>query len=113
MSKTGPDVVSDEGLRELVSLGYQVMVVCLKPVLRKDGIYYGLWGIRCMSMDGKSDKVLIAARKDEHGDRPRLFKTLTGLVGFLLGLGFRTITIPMDEGARVGHNLLHHGPEPL
>ncbi len=113
MVKLGPDVVSEDGLRELLSLGYQLMVVCLKPVERKQGIYIGLWSIRCVSMDGKSDKVLVVARRDEHGDRPRVFKTINGLVGFLLGLGFRTISIPMDPGARVAHTLAHHGPYPI
>lgn len=112
-SKLGPDVVSDEGLRELVGVGYQVLVICLEPAIRKDGVFYGLWGIRCISADGKVDRLLVTApRRDRGGDRARTFKTLTGLVAYLLGLGIRTVTLPLEQGGRAGHYLAHHGPRP-
>lgn len=112
MQKLGPDVVSEEGLRELLGLGYQIVVACSKSPTRKAGVWYGLWHIKCVSIDGQSERILVTFRRDaEAGDKPRGFKTLNGLVGFLHGLGFRTITLPMEEGGRVSHNLPHHGPK--
>lgn len=110
----GPDVVSDEGLRELVGLGYRIEVVCLGPAERRDGgVWYGLWGIRCVSVDGLVDRVLVAARPDKvhGGDRPRTFRTLAGLVGFLHGLGLRTISIPFEVGGRTLHDPMEQGPQ--
>lgn len=101
----GPDLVSEEGLRELVRLGHQVVVICLESAERRGSTWYGLWGIRCVSRDGSSDRVLVTYRRDkEHGgERPRTFRTLSGLVGFLYDLGFRTLSLPFNAGERVAH----------
>ena len=111
----GPDVVSDEGLRELLGEGHRVAVVCLEPVERRGGVWYGLWGIRSVSEDGRSVRVLVAARRDrERGsDRPRTFRTLTGIAGFLHGLGFPVISIPFVAGEEAVHVLDPSRPRAL
>lgn len=110
MSKLGPDVVSEEGLRELLGLGHQAMVVCVEAPKLKHNVWYGTWIIRCVSLDGQADRLLVTfRRKATDEDRPRTFQTLNGLVNFLHGLGFRTLLVPMEEGARTCHNLAHHG----
>lgn len=114
MPKQGPDVVSEEGFRELLSLGYQAVAVCSEPPERRAGVWYGLWHILCVSLDGQSEKILVTFRTGKDGsDKPREFKTVTGLISFLYGVGIRSVTIPMEPGARVAHNLLHHGSKPL
>ena len=106
--------MSEEGLRELLSIGYQAVAVCSGPPTRRAGVWYGLWHMLCVSLDGKSEKILVTFRKDDDGgDKPREFKTATGLISFLYSLGIRTITLPMEPGARVAHNLLHHGTKRL
>lgn len=110
MSKLGPDVVSEEGLRELLGLGHQAMVVCVEAPRLKHNVWYGTWILRCVSLDGKADRLLVTFRRRVTDEiRPRTFQTLNGLVNFLHALGFRTLLIPMEEQARTCHNLAHHG----
>lgn len=110
MARWGPDIVSEGGLRELIGQGHQIRVVCLEPVVRKDGIFYGLWGIRCISIDGCIDRVLVAHRRYASDlDRPRTFSTLTGIVGFLYGLDLRLVSVPMEQGLQASLSLAHHG----
>lgn len=110
----GPDVVSDEGLRELVGQGHLVEVVCLEPAERRGGVWYGLWGIRSVPPDGGSARILVAWRHDKGRgvDRPRTFRTLTGLAGFLRGLGFPVVSIPFEAGGEVRHALGGPGARP-
>ena len=111
----GPDVVSDEGLRELLDQGHHVEVVCLEPAERRGDVWYGLWGIRSVSPDRQSSRVLVAARrdKDHGGDRPRTFRTLTGIAGFLRGLGFPVVSIPFEAGGEAVHAPDPSGPRPV
>lgn len=111
----GPDVVSDEGLRELLVQGHHVEVVCLEPAERRGGVWCGLWGIRSVSLDGQSVRVLVAARrdKDRGRDRPRTFRTLTGVAGFLHGLGFPIISVPFEAGGEAVHALDPPEPRPV
>ena len=105
-----PGSIHDEKFRELVRYGYQVVVVCLKTPFQRAGVFHGLWGIRCVSADGRTERVLVVARGGPGGPRPRTYKTLAGMVAFLLTLGFVTVSIPMVEGGRVLLNLANHGP---
>ena len=110
MPELGPEVVSEEGLRDLLVIGYQAVVVCLETPSWKQRVWYGLWVIRCVSLDGKSDRILVTVRRSkDDGDKPRTFRTVNGVFNFLHTLGFRTITIPMEQGGSVAHNLAHHG----
>ena len=110
MPNQGPDVVSEEGLRELLSRGHQAVVVCSETPRQKAYFWHGQWHILCASLDGQSERLLVSARRDaKGGDKPREFKTANGLISFLHDLGFRMVMVPMEEGGRIGHNLLHHG----
>ena len=111
MPNQGPDVVSEEGLRELLNRGYQAVVICSEVPVQKAYFWHGLWHILCISLDGQSERLLVSARRDaEGGDKPREFRTANGLISFLHSLGFRSVMVPMEEGGRLSHNLLHHGP---
>lgn len=111
MLNKGPDVVSEDGLRELLSLGHQAVVICSEAPVQKSYFWHGLWHIVCVSLDGRSERLLVSARRDAQGSvKPREFRTVNGLISFLHGLGVRMVTVPMEEGGRVGHTLLHHGP---
>lgn len=110
MPDKGPDVVSDDGLRELLSLGHQAVVICSEAPVQKSYFWHGLWHVLCVSLDGQSERLLVSARRDAQGSvKPREFRTVNGLISFLHGLGFRMVTVPMEDGGRVGHTLPHHG----
>lgn len=110
MSKLGPDVVSEEGLRELLGLGHRAMVVCVEPPCLKHNVWYGTWILRCVSLDEEADRLLITFRRRVTDEvRPRTFQTLNGLVNFLHALGFRTIHVPMEIDGRTCHDLGQHG----
>lgn len=114
MPNLGPDLVSEEGLRELLGLGHHAVVVCSKEPARKVNVWYGLWHILCVSPDGRTERILVSSRRDADGaDRPRPFKTANGLLSFLHSLGLRTLTVPMEPGSRAGHDLAHHGQRAL
>ena len=111
----GPDVVSDEGLRELLGQGHHVEVVCLEPAERRSGgVWYGLWGIRSVSPDGQSVRILVATprARDRGLGRPRTFRTLNGIAGFLRGLGFPVLSIPFEAGGEAAHVLDPSGAHP-
>ena len=106
------EAVYEEKFRELVKYGHQVMVVCLRTPIRRAGVFHGLWDIRCVSADGRDEQVLVVARQELGGPRPRTFKTLAGIVSFLLTLGLVAVSVPMVEGGRVFLSLVTHGPLP-
>ena len=107
------DVAYERDFRELVNYGYQVMVECLQTPVQRAGVFHGTWDIRCVSADGRTEKVLVVARKGPDGPQPKHYKTLAGFVAFLLDLGFEVVSAPMVEGGRVLLNLANHGPKRL
>ena len=60
---------------------------------------------------GAGNAEAVDDRDAEGGDKPREFKTANGLISFLYDLGFRSVMVPMEEGGRLSHNLLHHGQQ--
>lgn len=112
MPSQAPDVVGEEDLRECLGRGYQAVVICTEAAVQKAYFWHGVWHILCVSLDGRSERLLVSARRDaEGGTNPREFCTANGLVSFLYGLGFRVVLVPMEEGSRPSHNRPHHGPK--
>ncbi len=110
MPNQEPDVIGEEELRERLGRGYQAVVLCVETPMQNAYFWHGVWHILCVSLDGRSERLLISARRDAKGGaKAREFRTANGLVSFVYGLGFRTVMVPMEEGGRLSHNLLHHG----
>lgn len=92
-----PNVVSENGLRRDIGLGWDVEVVARQDAEKRSYNWYGEWTIRCISPDGKQEKHLITARNDLEF---RVFKTANAVISFLHDLGFSRATLPLREGGR-------------
>lgn len=92
-----PNVVSEEGCRQLVDTGWQMEVICIQSAEKRQAMYYGRWAIRVVSPDGRYERTLVTARKNME---KRLFKTINGLVSFLEDFRVKAPHIPLVEGMR-------------
>lgn len=106
LEKEAPNVVTEAGFRELIESGYHVEVVCKEDAYRKNSVWHGLWVLRAVNDEG-IEKQLVTARARTGGDfiRVRTFKTVTGLVSFLVGVGFSIVAFPVYEGQRWTYTL--------
>ena len=101
-----PNVVTEARFRELVESGYSAEILCQESAHKKGPSYYGIWIMRAVSEDGV-EKLLVTARtRTTHNDiKIREFKTITGVVSFLVGIGFSHADVPLEEGQRTTHKL--------
>jgi hypothetical protein len=101
-----PNVVTEARFRELVESGYSAEILCQESAHKKGPSYYGIWIMRAVSNDGV-EKLLVTARtRTTHNDiKIREFKTITGVVSFLVGIGFSHADVPLEEGQRTTHKL--------
>ena len=102
-----PNVITEQGLRELVEKGHTVEVLCQTDPERKGPSWYGLWIMRRVGADGK-EKLLLTARTrlTQNAIKVREFKTATGVISFLVGAGFSEASIPMKNGEKTSHRLV-------
>ena len=101
LAKEAPNVVTEAGFKDLIESGYHVEVVCMEDAYRKNSVWHGLWVLRAVSDEG-IEKQLVTARARTSGDaiQIRKFKTVTGLVSFLIDLGFSVVAFPVYQGQR-------------
>ena len=101
LEKAAPNVVTETRFRDLAAEGYTVEVVAQSDALKKGPSWHGVWIIRAVSDDGM-EKLLVTARtRTSRGDiKIREFKTVTGVISFLVGIGFSHADIPLEEGQR-------------
>ncbi len=101
-----PNVVTEARFRELVESGYSAEILCQESAHKKGPSYYGVWIMRVVS-DGGVEKLLVTARtRTTYNDiKIREFKTITGVVSFLIGIGFSHADVPLEEGQRTTHKL--------
>lgn len=101
-----PNVVTEARFRELVDNGYNAEILCQKDAHKKGPSYYGVWIMRAVSEDGVG-KMLVTARTraTQNNIKIREFKTITGVVSFLVGIGFAHADVPLQEGQRTSHKL--------
>lgn len=101
LEQEAPNVVTEAGFRDLIESGYQVEVICKEEAYRKNSVWHGVWILRAVSDEGV-EKQLVTARARTGGDyiQVRKFKTVTGLVSFLIDLGFSVVAFPVHEGQR-------------
>ncbi|KZY33168.1 hypothetical protein A3731_35195 [Roseovarius sp. HI0049] len=101
-----PNVVTEGRFRELVESGYRAEILCQETAHKKGPSYYGVWIMRVVSDDGV-EKLLVTARtRTTFNDiKIREFKTITGIVSFLVGIGFSHADVPLEKGQRTSHKL--------
>lgn len=106
LEQEAPNVVTEAGFRDLIESGYHVEVICKEDAYRKNSVWHGLWVLRAVSDEGV-EKQLVTARARGGGDyiQVRTFKTVTGLVSFLIDLGFSVVAFPVFEGQRWNYTL--------
>ncbi len=103
-----PNVITEQGLRELTEQGHGVEVLCLTDPERKGPSWYGLWIMRTVGADD-NEKLLVTARTrlTQNAIKVREFKTATGVISFLIGIGFANANIPLKEGETTLHRLIN------
>jgi hypothetical protein len=101
-----PNVTTEQGLRDLVESGHVVEVLCQSNPVKKGPSWHGTWVMRTVGKDGR-ERVLVTARtRTSRNDiKIREFKTATGVISFLVGIGFTHASLPMKTGHRTSHSL--------
>ena len=101
------NVTTEQGLRALAEAGHSVEVLCKTDPERKGPSWYGLWLMRTVGNDGQ-EKILVTARTrlTQNAIKVREFKTATGVISFLVGVGFSQASIPMKNGETTSHRLV-------
>lgn len=110
MTTTGnlePNVTTEQGLRALAEEGHTVEVLCKADPERKGPSWHGLWLIKTLGADGQ-EKILVTARTrlTQNAIKVREFKTATGVISFLVGVGFSHANLPMKNGEKTSHRLV-------
>ena len=102
-----PNVTTEQGLRALAAQGYTIEVLCKADPERKGPSWHGLWFIKTLGADGQ-EKLLVTARTrlTQNAIKVREFKTATGVISFLVGVGFSHANIPMKDGEKTSHRLV-------
>ncbi|MES0864971.1 hypothetical protein ABLN87_21750 [Ruegeria sp. SCPT10] len=93
----GPNVVSEDGFKQLFDEGYFAEIVCMQSAEKQHNSFSGNWIIRAVSPDGQVEKVLVTSRKDF---KVREFRTINGLHGFFHQFNLKIQHVPWHEGVR-------------
>ncbi len=106
LTDTEINITTEQGLRHLLTEGHHVEVLCKGAPFKKGPTWYGVWIMRTVSPESK-EKLLVTARTrtTTNDIKVREFKTATGVISFLIGVGFDTANIPLKEGQRTSHVL--------
>ncbi|MEL6104047.1 MAG: hypothetical protein AAFR68_22405 [Pseudomonadota bacterium] len=102
-----PNVTTEQGLRALAEEGHTVEVLCKADPERKGPSWHSLWLVRAVGNDGQ-EKLLVTARTrlTQNAIKVREFKTATGVISFLVGVGFSQASVPMKNGETTSHRLV-------
>jgi len=92
-----PNVVTEDGLRDLLSDGYLIEVICNQTAEKRHNSWYGSWVVHAVTKDGQDAKMLVTSRSVF---KLREFKTIIGLVSFLAEMGGLSANIPLTAGRR-------------
>ena len=100
------NIATEAKFRALAESGYRVEVLCLEAAEKRGPTYYGVWVMRAVSDDGDEKRLVTARTRTTHNDiKIREFKTATGVISFLAGLGLSCATVPLHEGKHASHKL--------
>ncbi|MCE8510857.1 hypothetical protein KBY28_20595 [Ruegeria pomeroyi] len=92
-----PNVVTEDGLRDLLSDSYLIEVICNQTAEKGHNSWYGSWVVHAVTKDGQDPKMLVTSRSVF---KLREFKTIIGLVSFLADMGCLSANIPLTAGRR-------------
>lgn len=100
-------MTTEQGLRALAEEGHTIEVLCRADPKRKGPSWYGLWTMRTVGNNGQ-EKILVTARTrlTQNAIKVREFKTATGVISFLVGIGFAHASIPLKNGETTSHRLV-------
>ena len=98
-------VVTEIDLKSLLRQGYTVDVIAQDEPYRRGPMWYGLWIVVAVDDNRTFERTLTSMRRKGQDRTPREFKTANGLLSFLHRLGFRSITVPMEQDSRATHKL--------
>lgn len=98
LEKEAPNVVTEARFRDLAESGYTIEVICTEDAHKKGPSWYGTWVLRAVSDEGVSKLLVTARTRTSHNDiKIREIKTATGVISFLLGIGFSHADIPLKK----------------
>ena len=100
MDGATPNVVTEDGLRDLLSDNYLIEVICNQTAEKRHNSWYGSWIVHAVTKDGQDAKMLVTSRSVF---KLRAFKTIVGLVSFLADMGCLSANIPLTAGRRERH----------
>ncbi|WBU62221.1 hypothetical protein [Paracoccus albus] len=89
-----PNVLSEYDIPKRLSEGWRIVVVTLEDAEKRQSYWYGQWGIKAVSSDGRYEQTLVTHRK---GMEARVFKSINGLVSFLDQYGVTMHVIPTKQ----------------
>lgn len=103
-SEPEPNVVTEQELRSLAEEGQPVEVVCKAVPERRGPNWHGNWIMRTVSGDGRERHLVTArGRTSRGGFKLREFKTASGVISFLAGIGFSQAKIPLKQEQTTSH----------
>ena len=108
------DVVTESELKVLLRTGYRCEVIPREEPHMRGPVWYGNWVVAAVDDERTVERPLVSMRrKNGHGGAKavREFRTANGLISFLHRLGFRSITLPMEQGSRAAHRLPADRPD--
>ena len=100
MDGATPNVVTEDSLRDLLSNGYLIEVICNQTAEKRHNSWYGSWVMHAVTKDGQDAKMLVTSRSVF---KLREFRTIVGLVSFLAEMGCLSANIPLLPGPRGRH----------
>lgn len=102
--------VNEETFVEMLDAGGLMRIICVESAVRKTSNFPGRWHLFVSDPSRESWSQLELFAKKE----PRAFKSVVGLIGFMLDKGFLVSAIPHIEGdcIEVGRDgvITHHHP---
>ncbi|MEQ8729990.1 hypothetical protein [Roseitalea porphyridii] len=100
MDGATPNVVTEDGLRDLLTSGYLIEVICNQTAEKRHNSWYGSLVVHAVTEDGQDAKMLVTSRSVF---KLREFKTIVGLVSSLADMGCLSANIPLIAGRRERH----------
>ena len=97
MDGATPNVVTEDGLRDLLSDSYLIEVICNQTAEKRHNSWSGSWVVHAVAEDGQDSRMLVTSRSVF---KLREFKTIVGLVSFLADMGCLSANIPLTAGRR-------------
>lgn len=106
-TRDAPNVVTALQFNALLQSGHDVDIIARGEPERRGAFWYGDWIVAIVDRDRKIQRMLVKTRArdlvlDEIQFRD--FKTANGLLSFMVKLGFRSVSIPMEKDGRTSHS---------